>query len=147
MAIPVGTDLGITGMKTSIYINKDNEQALKELTANNPKLTTSKIINEALTDYLNKYNFDTAELRCKPNYRLVVFRLHKEVIRLLVQLKKNFNAKAVNELLMFLISQEFTKQSGRKRFPDRLYIGLEYINKQIQILSSKADLFKIPKIK
>lgn len=147
MVILVGTDLGITGMKTSIYINKDNEHALKDLLKANPKLTTSKIINEALTDYLNKYNFDTAELRCKPNYRLVVFRLHKEVIRLLVQLKKNFTAKAVNELIMHLVINEFNRQSGRKKFPDCIYVGLDYINKQIQTLSKKADLFKIPKIK
>ena len=134
-------------MKTSVYINKDNEQTLKDLIKANPKLTTSKIINEALADYMNKYNFDTAELRCKPSYRLVVFRLHKEVVRLLVQLKKNFNAKAVNELIMYLVIGEFNKQTGRKKFPDRLYIGLDYINKQIQTLSQKADLFKIPKIK
>ena len=119
---------------------------MRELVKVNPKLTTSGIINEALDDYLNRYSFDTSELRCKKEYRVVVFRLHKEVVRLLVQLKKNFSAKAVNELLMTLILREFDNQSGRTKFPDRLYMPLKYINKLICQLSKKADLLNVSKI-
>ena len=147
MEIYSGNDLERrVGMKTSVYINQDNEKKLRELVKANPKLTTSGIINEALDDYLNRYSFDTSELRCKKEYRVVVFRLHKEVVRLLVQLKKNFSAKAVNELLMTLILREFDNQSGRTKFPDRLYVGLEYINKLIDRLSKKANLFKVKEI-
>lgn len=133
-------------MKTSVYINKGNEEAIKELQKNNPKLTTSGIINEALREYTNKYSFDTAELRSKSNYRLVVIRLHKEIIRLLVALKKNFSAKAVKEMLMYLIIEQFRKQTCRRTFPDRFYGGLDYINRKLATLSKKADLFKLPKI-
>lgn len=147
MEIYSGNDLERrVGMKTSVYINQDNEKKLRELVKANPKLTTSGIINEALDDYLNRYSFDTSELRCKKEYRVVVFRLHKEVVRLLVQLKKNFSAKAVNELLMTLILREFDKQSGRTKFPDRLYMPLKYINKLICQLSKKADLLNVSKI-
>lgn len=147
MEIYSGNDLERrVGMKTSVYINQGNEKKLRELVKANPKLTTSGIINEALDDYLNRYSFDTSELRCKKEYRVVVFRLRKEVVRLLVQLKKNFSAKAVNELLMTLILREFDNQSGRTKFPDRLYVGLEYINKLIDRLSKKANLFKVKEI-
>lgn len=133
-------------MKTSVYINKENEERLKELLKVNPKVSTSGIINEALEDYFNHYNFDTSELRCKKDYRVVILRLHKEVVRLLVQLKRNFSAKVVNELIMVLIVREFGNQSGRKKFPDRLYMPLKYINKLICQLSKKADLLNVSKI-
>ena len=124
-------------MKTSVYINKENEERLKELLKVNPKVSTSGIINEALEDYFNHYNFDTSEF---------ILRLHKEVVRLLVQLKRNFSAKVVNELIMVLIVREFGNQSGRKKFPDRLYMPLKYINKLICQLSKKADLLNVSKI-
>ena len=78
MEIYSGNDLERrVGMKTSVYINQGNEKKLRELVKANPKLTTSGIINEALDDYLNRYSFDTSELRCKKEYRVVIFRLHK----------------------------------------------------------------------
>ena len=47
---------------------------------------------------------------------------------------------------MTLILREFDNQSGRTKFPDRLYVGLEYINKLIDRLSKKANLFKVKEI-
>lgn len=135
-----------TGMKTSVYINEDNKEALKELLRNNNKLTTSGIINNALEDYFNKYNFDTAELRSKRDYRVVRLRLHKVVVRLLVALKKNFSAKVVNELIMVLLIRELKEQTGRMKFPDRMYVGLDIINIWLNKLKKKADLHGLAEI-
>lgn len=133
-------------MKTSIYINKDNEKALKELMKGNSKLTTSGVINEALEDYFNKYNFDTAELRSKKDYRVVRLRLHKVVVRLLVALKKNFSAKVVNEFIMVLLLREFRGQTGRMKFPDRMYVGLDIINIWLNKLKKKANSLGVAEI-
>ena len=134
------------GMKTSVYINKENEERLKALLQGDEGLSASGVINNALEDYFRKYSFDTSLLRCKKEYVPVVLRLHKVVVRLLLGLKKNFNTKAVNELVMLLLLREFQNQSGRKAFPDRAYVGLDYINKLIKTLKNKADLYKLDKI-
>lgn len=131
------------GMKTSIYINKENEERLKALLQGDKGLSASGVINDALELYFDAVKFDDANMRKRRNYGLVVFRVHKVVIRLLTALKRNFSIMAVNELVMFLILKEFQAQSGRKHFPDRIYTGIEYINKLIKILEKKADLFKI----
>lgn len=130
-------------MKTSIYINKENEERLKALLQGDKGLSTSGVINQALDAYFNAVKFDDADMRKRRNYGLVLFRVHKVIIRLLIALKRNFSIMAVNELVMFLILKEFQAQSGRKHFPDRVYIGIEYINKLIKVLEKKADLFKI----
>lgn len=133
-------------MKTSVYINKENEERLKALLQGDKGLNTSKIINQALDAYFSGYNFDTSLLRSKKEYVPVTFRFHKVVVRLLFGLKKNFNNKVVNELTMSLILREFQGQSGRKKFPDRMHLGLEYINKLIKTMNNKADLYKLDKI-
>lgn len=144
MALFIRDDLGTeAGMKTSIYINKENEERLKALLQGDKGLSTSGVINQALDAYFNAVKFDDADMRKRRNYGLVLFRVHKVIIRLLIALKRNFSIMAVNELVMFLILKEFQAQSGRKHFPDRVYIGIEYINKLIKVLEKKADLFKI----
>ena len=130
-------------MKTSIYINKENEDRLKALLHGDEGLSTSGIINNALELYFNAVKFDDANMRKRRNYGLVLFRVHKVIIRLLTALRRNFSIMAVNELVMLLIIKEFLEQSGRKRFPDRLYTGIEYLNNKLKTLEKKADLFKI----
>lgn len=110
-------------MKTSIYINKENEKGLA-----NTGMSRSSVINDALEMYFNAISFDCAELRKKKKYRLVVFRLPESVGILLEQLKKNYNFKAVNEFIMGLILRGLKIQTGRKKFPDRLYINLKTLN-------------------
>lgn len=143
MEVPTRDNLGGAGMKTSVYINKENEERLKALLQWDKGLSASGVINQALDAYFNAVKFDDADMRKRRNYGLVLFRVHKVIIRLLIALKRNFSIMAVNELVMFLILKEFQAQSGRKHFPDRVYIGIEYINKLIKVLEKKADLFKI----
>ena len=130
-------------MKKTVYINSANAEKLKEV----KNKTTSSIINEALEMYFNGYSFDTSTLRCKNSYGLAVFRIHKEVIRLLKGLSDNFDNKATNEFLMYLIVKELENQTNRKHFPDRVYVGLDWINKEIEKLSRCADLQKLKRLK
>lgn len=130
-------------MKTSIYINSANAEKLKSV----KNKTTSSIINEALEMYFKSYNFDTSTLKCKDNYGLAVFRINKEVIRLLKGLSDNFDKKATNEFLMYLILKELENQTNRKQFPDRIYVGLDWINDKIKRLSRCADLRKLKRLK
>ena len=130
-------------MKKTVYINSANAEKLKEV----KNKTTSSIINEALEMYFNGYSFDTSTLRCKNSYGLAVFRIHKEVIRFLKGLAENFDNKAANEFLMYLIVKELENQTNRKHFPDRVYVGLDWINKEIEKLSRCADLQKLKRLK
>lgn len=115
-------------MKTSIYINSDNEHRLKSYKGNK---TTSAIVNEALEIYFNSLNLDNSEQRKKKDYKLVVIRVHETFANLLQMMKENFNSKAVSEFIMYSVANAIKMQSGRRYKPDRLYMGIEQVEKVI----------------
>ncbi len=126
-------------MKTSIYINKENEERLKALLQGDKGLNTSKIINQALNDYFNTETFDSAELRKLRTWGLVKVRVPLIIIRLLKRLKDNFDVKAVCEFVAFVILENVKGQSGRRKYPDRIYNGWEYLKRLIERVTARTD--------
>ena len=79
-------------------------------------------------------------MRRKKGYGLVTVRVHKIVIALLQQLKTNFKKdKVVSEFVMGVVIRELQSQSGRRFFPDRLYINLTAINSWIEKLNNRLN--------
>lgn len=116
-------------MKKSIQIHKDVEEMLMQHLNAHKNDNFNSVVNDALLMYLTAVRFDDAAMRKRGNYKLVVIRLHAAVVRLLEMLKNNFDVKAVCEAVSFFLMQEFSRQSGRLKWPDRAYCGAEYINK------------------
>lgn len=116
-------------MKKSVQIHKNVEEMLMQHLKTHKNENFNSIVNDALLMYLSAVRFDDAAMRKRNNYKLVVIRLHAAVVRLLEMLKRNFDIKAVCEGVSFFLLQEFSRQSGRLKWPDRAYCGAEYINK------------------
>ena len=116
-------------MKKSVQIHKDVEELLMQHLKTHKNENFNMVVNDALLMYLSVVRFDDAAMRKRGNYKLVVIRLHSAVVRLLEKLKDNFDVKAVCEGVTFFLMQEFSRQSGRLKWPDRAYCGAEYINK------------------
>lgn len=116
-------------MKKSVQIHKDIEELLMQHLKTHKNENFNQVVNDALLMYLSAVRFDDAAMRKRGNYKLVVIRLHSAVVRLLEKLKDNFDVKAVCEGVTFFLMQEFSRQSGRLKWPDRAYCGAEYINK------------------
>lgn len=115
-------------MKKSVQIHKDVEEMLIQHLKTHRNENFNSIVNDALLMYLTAVRFDDAAMRKRGNYKLVVIRLHAAVVKLLEMLKNNFDVKAVCEGVTFFPMQEFSRQSGRLKWPDRAYCGAEYIN-------------------
>lgn len=115
-------------MKKSVQIHKDVEEMLMQHLKAHKNENFNSVVNDALSMYLTAVRFDDAAMRKRSNYKLVVIRLHAAVVRLLEMLKNNFDVKAVCEAVSFFLMQEFSRQSGRLKWPDRAYCGAEYIN-------------------
>lgn len=126
-------------MKTSIYINKENEARLRSLQQKDEGLSVSSIINEALNDYFSVEMFDCAELRKLRTWGLVKVRVPLIIIRLLKRLKDNFDVKAVCEFVAFVILENVKGQSGRRKYPDRIYNGWEYLKRLIERVIARTD--------
>ena len=126
-------------MKTSIYINKENEERLKALLQGDKGLSTSSIINEALDAYFNTETFDCAELRKLRTWGLIKVRVPLIVIRLLKRLRDNFDVKAVCEFVAFLILSEINQQKGRRKYPDRIYSGWEYLKRLVERVTARTN--------
>lgn len=120
-------------MKTSIYINNENEQALKQACSRGK--SASSVINKALELYFNAEKFESSKVSNIKGFRPCVIWMHEGVIRLLKGLMSNFDVKTVSEFVMFLVVRELDGQTNRKVFPDRLYIGYQYILRKIEKLS------------
>lgn len=116
-------------MKKSVQIHKDVEEMLMQHLKAHKNENFNSIVNDALLMYLSAVRFDDAAMRKRSNYKLVVIRLHVAVVRLLEKMRDNFDIKAVCEGVSFFLMQEFSRQSGRLKWPDRAYCGAEYINK------------------
>lgn len=116
-------------MKKSVQIHKDVEEMLMQHLKTHKNENFNSIVNDALLMYLSAVRFDDAAMRKRSNYKLVVIRLHVAVVRLLEKMRDNFDIKAVCEGVSFFLMQEFSRQSGRLKWPDRAYCGAEYINK------------------
>lgn len=116
-------------MKKSVQIHKDVEELLHQHLKAHRNENFNMVVNDALEMYLTAVRFDDAAMRKRSNYKLVVIRLHAAVVKLLEMLKNNFDVKAVCEAVSFFLMQEFSRQSGRLKWPDRAYCGAEYINK------------------
>ena len=123
-------------MKKSIFIRKEVELLAQQQGV----ALNSDTINKALELYLGTTTFDCSELRRKKGYGLVTVRVHKIVIALLQQLKTNFKKdKVVSEFVMGVVIRELQSQSGRRFFPDRLYINLTAINSWIEKLNNRLN--------
>lgn len=116
-------------MKKSVQIHKDVEEMLMQHLKAHRNENFNQVVNDALLMYLTAVKFDDAAMRKRSNYKLVVIRLHAVVVRLLEKLRSNFDIKAVCEGVSFFLMQEFCRQTGRLKWPDRAYCGVEYINK------------------
>lgn len=116
-------------MKKSVQIHRDIEDLLLQHLQKHKEASFNSVVNDALEVYLKAIVLDSAEMRKRENYKLIVIRLHTAVVELLQALRKNFNVKAVCEAVSFFLLQEFNKQQGRLKWPDRAYCGAEYINK------------------
>lgn len=116
-------------MKKSVQIHKDIEEMLMQHLKAHKNENFNGVVNDALEMYLTAVRFDDAAMRKRGNYKLVAIRVHAAVVRLLEKLKDNFDIKAVCEGVTFFLMQEFSRQSGRLKWPDRAYCGAEYINK------------------
>lgn len=116
-------------MKKSVQVHKDVEELLMQHLKAHRNENFNSVVNDALSMYLTAVRFDDAAMRKRGNYKLVVLRVHAAVVRLLEMLKNNFDVKAVCEGVTFFLMQEFSRQSGRLKWPDRAYCGAEYINK------------------
>lgn len=115
-------------MKKSVQIHKDIEEMLMQHLKTHKNENFNMVVNDALEMYLTAVRFDDAAMRKRNNYKLVVLRLHVAVVRLLEKLRDNFDIKAVCEGVSFFLMQEFSRQSGRLKWPDRAYCGANYIN-------------------
>lgn len=116
-------------MKKSIQIHKDVEELLMQHLKTHRNENFNMVVNDALLMYLTAVRFDDAAMRKRNNYKPVVIRLHVAIVKLLEKLKDNFDTKAVCEGVSFFLMQEFCRQTGRLKWPDRAYCGAEYINK------------------
>ena len=127
-------------MKKSIQIHKDIEEMLMQHLKAHHNENFNSVVNDALSMYLTAVRFDDAAMRKRGNYKLVVIRVHTAIVRLLEKLKDNFDIKAVCEGVSFFMMQEFSRQSGRLKWPDRAYCGAEYINKLAEKLLMKLRI-------
>lgn len=126
-------------MKTSVYINKENEERLKALLQGDKGLSTSGVINRALDDYFNIEAFDSAGLRKLRSWGLIKVRVPLIVVRLLNRLRDNFDVKAVCEFVAFVILDNINRQSGRKKYPDRIYSGWEYLKRLVERVTARTN--------
>ena len=127
-------------MKKSVQVHKDVEELLMQHLKTHKNENFNSVVNDALSMYLTAVRFDDAAMRKRENYKLVVIRLHAAVVRLLEMLKRNFDVKAVCEGVTFFLMQEYSRQSGRLKWPDRAYCGAEYINKLAEKLSMRLRM-------
>lgn len=127
-------------MKKSVQIHKDVEEMLMQHLKAHRNENFNQVINDALEMYLTAVKFDDAAMRKRGNYKLVVIRLHAAVVRLLEKLRNNFDIKAVCEGVSFFLMQEFCRQTGRLKWPDRAYCGAEYINKLAEKLLMRLKI-------
>ena len=130
-------------MKKSVFIRKEMELLAQQKGV----ALNSDTINKALELYLSTTVFDCSELRKKKEYRLLTIRVHRIVITLLQELKANFKKdKVVSEFVMGVVIRELQSQSGRRFFPDRLYINLTLFNKWVVKLTNALNRQKGRKI-
>lgn len=127
-------------MKKSVQIHKDVEEMLMLHLKTHKNENFNQVVNDALLMYLTAARFDDAAMRKRGNYKLVVIRLHAAVVRLLEMLKNNFDVKAVCEAVSFFLMQEFCRQTGRSKWPDRAYCGAEYLNKLAEKLLMRLKI-------
>ena len=127
-------------MKKSVQIHKDVEEMLMQHLKAHRNDNFNQVVNDALLMYLTAVKFDDAAMRKRGNYKLVVIRLHAAVVRLLEKLRDNFDIKAVCEGVSFFLMQEFSRQTGRLKWPDRAYCGAEYINKLAEKLLMRLKI-------
>ena len=127
-------------MKKSVQIHKDVEEMLMQHLKAHRNDNFNQVVNDALLMYLTAVKFDDAAMRKRGNYKLVVIRLHAAVVRLLEKLRDNFDIKAGCEGVSFFLMQEFSRQTGRLKWPDRAYCGAEYINKLAEKLLMRLKI-------
>ena len=127
-------------MKKSIQIHKDVEELLMQHLKTHRNENFNMVVNDALLMYLTAVRFDDAAMRKRGSYKLVVIRLHAAIVRLLEKLRNNFDVKAVCEGVSFFLMQEFSRQTGRPKWPDRAYCGAEYLNKLAEKLLMRLKI-------
>lgn len=127
-------------MKKTVQIHKDVEELLHQHLKTHRNENFNMVVNDALEMYLSAVRFDDAAMRKRNNYKLVVIRLHAAVVKLLEKLRDNFDVKAVCEGVSFFLMQEFSRQSGRLKWPDRAYCGAEYINELAEKLLMRLKM-------
>lgn len=127
-------------MKKSVQIHKNVEEMLMQHLKAHRNENFNSVVNDALEMYLTAVRFDDAAMRKRGNYKMVVIRVHVAVVRLLEKLKDNFDIKAVCEGVSFFLMQEFCRQTGRSKWPDRAYCGAEYINKLAEKLLMRLKI-------
>lgn len=127
-------------MKKSVQIHKNVEEMLHQHLKTHRNENFNSVVNNALLMYLSAVRFDDAAMRKRGNYKLVVIRVHAAVVKLLGKLRDNFDVKAVCEGVSFFLMQEFCRQTGRLKWPDRAYCGAEYINKLAEKLLMRLKI-------
>ena len=123
-------------MKTSIYINSENEKRLKAMEGG---ATVSSVVNKALELYFTDSNtFDYEKLRNNGG-ELIKVCVPPVVAKVLRMLRDNFSVWAVCEFISILVLEEVDRQTGRKKYPDRFYKGADYLRRIIPRVREKIE--------
>lgn len=114
--------------KKCLYIQKENLDYLLVFAQNLRKKTMSNALNLIIDGARQGKMFIKPE---DVNYKNVTISIHEDLIEIMELLKNNFNSDAVIHLVNQRLMEEFLLQvkGKRKKFPDRLYSGWDYLKK------------------
>lgn len=128
--------------KKSVYITDENIELLEKYKAKAKKKSLSYWLNKILDECRAVKRFI---IKDKEGYIPIKISCKVELVELLEKLEENFDVSAVVQLVNQRLLEEFSQQGRtiRRKYPDRLYSGDNYIDRLAETCKKKIKFKKV----